>query len=86
MTIHKEYPFFVKNGSSYIQGIIDFLAMNDTEVILIDYKTDNASLESITNMYHEQIMTYKEALTMLYPDKTISTYIYSLSNQEFIEI
>ena len=86
MTIHKEYPFFVKNGSSYIQGIIDFLAMNDTEVILIDYKTDNASLEAIANMYHEQILTYKKALTMLYPDKTISTYIYSLSNQEFIEI
>ena len=86
MTIHKEYPFFVKNDSSYIHGIIDFLAMNDTEVILIDYKTDNASLEAIANMYHEQILTYKKALTMLYPDKTISTYIYSLSNQEFIEI
>ena len=86
MEIYKEYPFFVKDGNSYIQGVIDFLAMNETDIILIDFKTDSASIEDIKDMYHDQLMTYTHALNLLYPNKKVHTYIYSLSHDKKIPV
>ena len=86
MEIYKEYPFFVKDKDTYIQGVIDFLAISDTDIILIDFKTDSASIEDIAEMYHDQLMTYTHALNLLYPEKTVHTYIYSLSHDKNIPV
>ncbi len=86
MEIHKEYPFFVKDENTYIQGIIDFLAINETDIILIDFKTDSASIETIQETYREQLLTYTHALNLLYPDKKVHTYIYSLSHDKNIPV
>ncbi len=86
MKIYKEYPFFVKEGDTYIQGVIDFLAINEKEIILLDFKTDSASISDIQKMYREQLMTYTHALSLLYPNHEIRTYIYSLSHDKNILI
>ncbi len=86
MNIHKEYPFYVDYNNERITGTMDFVAMNDSEIILVDYKTDNATLEEIKSRYSSQLNTYKKALQIIYPNITITAYAYSFHNNEFIKI
>lgn len=49
-----------------IQGIIDVFFIEDSEIVLLDYKTDVIdSLEALWNRYNVQIQYYEEALTKL---------------------
>lgn len=83
--IHKEYPFFVQLEDKIINGTMDFVALGTNEVILIDFKTDY-ELAGIKERYEKQVNLYRKALQKLYPDKTISSYLYVLSHQKFIEM
>ena len=88
MEVHKEMPFYVidkKNGKS-LTGSMDFAAWNNDEVILIDYKTDHAEEDTIRCRYTDQINEYKNALSIMWPDKQLHAYAYSLYNNAFIEI
>ncbi len=88
MQEYHEYPFFVTDQSTgdSILGTIDCLGISDSEVILIDYKTDNVSPSEIISRYSDQLNTYRQALQILHPDKRISVYAYSLHNDTVIEI
>lgn len=86
MEIHKEFPFYISTKDERITGVMDFVAIGTNKIILIDYKTDNASLEEIKKRYTSQINTYKKALQYMYSTKNISAYAYSIHNAEFIEI
>jgi ATP-dependent helicase/nuclease subunit A len=86
MEIHKEFPFYVETDTERLTGTMDFCAVNDHEVLLIDYKTDNASAEEIRKRYSSQLNTYRKALEHLYPDHTIAVYAWSFHNDEPILI
>lgn len=86
MHIYKEYPFYINSKEERITGTMDFVSVSDTEIILIDYKTDNASLKEIKQRYTSQLNTYKRALGILYPHRIIHAYAYSFHHEEFIEI
>ena len=86
MHIEKEYPFFIDTDTLHTTGSIDFIAYNDSEVIIIDFKTDHTSLNEIKNRYHDQLLAYKEAVTVLFPDHDIHVYAYSFHNDSEIEI
>lgn len=86
MEIHKEYPFYIDTDTERITGTMDFVAINDTNIILIDYKTDNASIEEIIQRYTPQLSTYAHALQIMYPTHTIQTYAYAFHHQQMIPI
>lgn len=78
MNIEKEFPFTIKRDTDLLQGTFDFLAYNDEEVILIDFKTDrNITKEMLIKRYHDQINLYQIALETIYPNTMIQTYLYS---------
>ena len=80
MEIHKEYPFYVITPERRIRGVMDFTAAGSDEVIIIDFKTDSASAETIKSRYSKQLLLYKEAMEYEYPDKTVSVYAWSFHN------
>ncbi len=86
MQIYKEFPFYVDQNNERITGTMDFVSISDSEIILIDYKTDNTTNEEIKNRYEPQLNTYKKALQIMYPNTTITAYAYSFHNESFIEI
>lgn len=86
MDIHKEYPFYIVKDQKQISGIMDFIAVGKDSVILIDFKTDHAEQETLLARYSEQLQMYRSSAEVMYPEKQISVYIYSLYLDRFIEI
>lgn len=86
--IHKEYHFFVidRDSNMAIHGAMDFVSVNRHGIILIDFKTDHADAETIQNRYRDQLLMYRRALTLLYPDHDIAVYAYSFFLEQFIPI
>lgn len=67
-------------------GIIDYYAHDNTNLILVDYKTDNATPEELVNRYKDQVSYYGSILQKQYPSHHISAYIYSFKNDAYIPI
>ncbi|MCR5795352.1 MAG: UvrD-helicase domain-containing protein [Solobacterium sp.] len=86
MTIRKEYPFFADDGKNRITGQIDFLAVSDSECVIIDFKTDSAPAAEIIRRYSAQLNTYRHVVRMMYPQKKISVYAWSFHNDTEILI
>ena len=87
MDIQKEFPFAVRKDNTLIQGSVDFIAVDDQALILIDFKTDrNVTQDILLQRYSQQINTYKEALTILFPSREIEAYICSFDLEIFIHI
>lgn len=84
--IENEMPvLYLENGQS-IQGIIDFYAVFDDRVVIVDYKTDATDEETLRLRYTEQLQAYKKALDSIYPKLDVLTYIYSFNLDDYIEI
>ena len=86
-TTHKEFSFIVKNGDAISHGYIDYLAVNDQEVTLIDFKSDrHVNDEILVQRYANQINAYVLALHQLYPTHKISAYLYSFELNHMIKM
>ena len=87
MTIKKEVPFVIKADQGFIHGLIDLLAINDTEAIIIDFKTDrNVSASDLIERYQKQLALYQKAIATIYPQLKIKAYLYALTLKDFIDI
>lgn len=87
MNLYHEYPFILKEGNSITNGIIDILAVNDKEVIIVDLKSDRyITEESLINTYTSQIMHYVKSMKSIYPNKKIQAYIYSFTLNKEIPV
>lgn len=76
--VYHEFPFMVKKGSSILHGFMDFVAI-DEDIIIIDFKSDYVKEEhTLIELYKEQLQAYASAMQILYPNKQVKTYIYSL--------
>ncbi|WDV44427.1 helicase-exonuclease AddAB subunit AddA [Clostridiaceae bacterium M8S5] len=100
--ILRETPFVMKKESTeiigdlenckdqlYVQGIIDCCFEEDSEFVLIDYKTDyveDENIEEIKNRYKKQIELYKEAFEKIREVKVKESYIYLLTMNKAISI
>ena len=81
---HNELSFIVEIDDKIFNGIMDYVAISDTQVTLIDFKTDNASTETIIEHYEQQIEGYKKALSRLYPGRQIYASIYSFHHKDYV--
>ena len=87
LTVHKEYSFIVREGSSLSHGFIDYLAISDDTVTLIDFKSDrHVTDELLKQRYSGQIHAYLHALHQLYPQHQFEAYIYSFDLNQMIKM
>lgn len=85
--IYHELPFMVTDQDTIIHGFMDYIAILDHLLILIDFKSDrNAEIKDLLNRYHMQLETYQKALHLMYPQKEIHAYIYSFELKQMIAI
>lgn len=83
---YHELPFMVKKDNAILHGYIDFISMAE-EIIIIDFKTDALDKEEdFKKLYTSQVSQYKEAMKILYPEKSVTTYIYSFHLENIIKI
>lgn len=65
-------------GDRVVSGQIDRLAVSETEVLIVDYKSNRAipdSLEKTPAPYVEQMRAYKSVLAQIYPTKKIRCFL-----------
>ena len=76
-----------ENELVMIQGIIDLYFEEDGGIILADYKTDRVSdPEALADMYREQLLLYRRALSMFTHLPVREMWIYSLTLGEAIRV
>ena len=83
--VHKEYSFSLMNDGSITNGIIDLYIETVDEVYIVDYKSDNLSIEELKLNYQKQLLIYQDIVSKRTTKKSICL-IYSLHNKDFIEI
>lgn len=81
--IHHEMSYIVKDDVIE-NGIMDFVAISDDKVILVDFKTDNASEALIRERYTDQLNRYIRALHIIYPDRSVQASIYSFHLNDYL--
>lgn len=87
LEVYKEFPFIANVNGVYERGIIDFLAISNDSVTIIDFKTDSVETsDTLLERYSDQLNFYKAAIKNSYPDKKILAYVYSIHLSKFIEI
>ncbi|MGL4374110.1 MAG: 3'-5' exonuclease, partial [Turicibacter sp.] len=94
--VKKEVPFMTliqlkKQDQSKIllQGVIDLLAEFDSEVWIVDYKTDYVKnfvtqYDELKTRYEIQMKYYAKAISEIYPRKKVKCCVYFLKVQEMI--
>ena len=84
--VYHEFVFIINQIDMYQQGFIDFLSISEKDIYIVDFKTDNLSIETeFIERYKQQLLGYINAISKLYPNKNIHTYIYSFNLDTFIE-
>ena len=98
--IHKELSFNIFTDASVLnqeltdtkiqlQGTIDCLADFGDKLILIDFKTDNISLDEInlrSEQYKLQLEYYKKGAEKMFGKRNIEGYLVFLTPREFIKM
>lgn len=84
---YHELPYMVKKDHEILHGFMDFVAMNETSVTIIDFKTDRMEdPSSFIKEYRSQLLSYQEAIQILYPEKHCAAYIYSFHLHQMITL
>ncbi|MBQ4584730.1 MAG: UvrD-helicase domain-containing protein [Clostridia bacterium] len=63
-----------------VQGVIDCVFKKGEDYILVDYKTDNATVDEIVGKYTSQLNYYARACKKLFGKPVKEAYIYSIKN------
>jgi len=69
-----------------VQGIVDAFFYEDDEIVVMDYKTDRISLESLVERHKAQLDYYGDILEKLTEKKVKGKIIYSFYNDNEIQL
>lgn len=85
--IYHEFPFQVTLKQECIHGFMDYVAIHDQSIVLIDFKSDiNVTETTLHELYDEQLLMYMKAIGVLYPSHQVQAYLYSLHLNQMIEV
>ena len=76
-------------GADTINGRIDRLVITDTEILIVDYKTDRPappSLESVGEAYVAQMAAYRAVLSQRWPNRPIRCLLVWTDGPQLMEI
>ena len=63
-----------RNENTIINGQIDRLIITDTEIFIVDYKTNRPAAktrEDVPDQYIKQLQSYEDVLSSIYPNHKI---------------
>ena len=84
---HCEYNFTRLVNNKLKTGIVDFIAMDNENIYIVDYKTDtNISESELKIRYQKQLNEYKTTFKGIFSNKNVFTYIYSFNLETFIQV
>ena len=81
-TTYREIPFLYVQDQTIVQGIMDLLAVQGQQAIIVDYKTTRLPKDQLVAKYREQLRLYAQAL----PGYQVRAYLYSTVHQTLIEV
>ena len=80
-------PGFPEEEMVLVQGIVDAWFLEDDEIVLLDYKTDNVRDDkTLVDRYAVQLQLYKRALEAATGKKVKEVYIYSFTLESVIKL
>jgi len=82
-----EVPIAYKQDDQVMYGYIDLLVETDSEIIMVDYKSDHITdLSQLINRYNQQMNMYYQGLLRAYPNRPITQYLYSFALNQYIKV
>ena len=84
-----EVPIMGEINEKIISGQIDRLIITDKKIIVVDYKTNRntpQTVDKVPQIYLSQLSDYKALLQKIYPQKEIETYILWTNNAFMMKI
>ena len=100
--VYKEYRFALEVDPSVVddsfenvtadekiilQGAVDLAFVEDDELVIVDYKTDNVKdISHLYDMYHKQLEIYKDAMEQCTDYKVKECLIYSIKLSQYIKV
>lgn len=82
-----ECSYCTREEDAYVHGFMDLVAKLPGEIVIVDFKSDNAFDETaLLNKYRPQLETYRKAMKQIAPDAKISAWIYSFALEQMIEV
>ena len=95
--VRPEFGFLLRHGSSFFRGRIDLLVVEDSEVRLVDFKSDRLAAgvtpEQCSARYRDQLLFYTRAVRSLYPALAVkpslffldggSSWVFDFADEEF---
>lgn len=73
-----EVPLVGRIGDRLVAGQVDRLCVRETEVWIVDYKTNRPPPQSssgVADIYLRQLSAYRAVLREIYPDKTVRCFL-----------
>ncbi|WP_285815947.1 UvrD-helicase domain-containing protein [Thomasclavelia cocleata] len=88
--VYKEKEFSMLDEGQIIHGIFDVVCINDNNITIIDYKTDNIKSstcdELLVSLHKDQMDYYKKILARVFPQANIKAIVYYLHINKYITI
>lgn len=88
--MHREWPFNLRTqqneATSLLQGVIDCCFVEDKTWVLVDYKTDYGSAETLLQRYKPQIELYASALAQLTGMTVRQRILYAITMEQAYEV
>lgn len=82
-----ECAYTVMQDRHLIHGFMDLVVFEEKQTIILDFKSDYVQEEKeLVDRYRSQLSVYKEAMTLIEPEKPIRTYIYSFFLKRLIPV
>lgn len=86
--LYKEKEFSMLEDGQIIHGIFDVICIDDNDVTIIDYKTDNikqtTSDDILKSLHKPQMDYYKEILARVFPQTNIKAIVYYLHINKYV--
>ena len=84
---YPDLPDIVSGESIVVQGMLDIAFVENSEIVIVDYKTDRGvTEEEICNRHRDQLTLYSKAMEKCTDYKVKAAYIYSLSLKKEIRV
>ena len=88
--LYKEKEFSMLDDGQIIHGIFDVVCINDNEITIIDYKTDNikdtTSNDLLISLHKPQMDYYKKILARVFPQANIKAIVYYLHINKYVTL
>ena len=84
-----EAPVIGRLGADTINGRIDRLVITDTEILIVDYKTDRPApptLQGVGDAYIAQMAAYRAVLSQRWPNRPIRCLLVWTDGPQLMEI